>query len=160
MRKLRITMFALLATAFTSSAMAQPVPTATLDPCSTNAKLTAKIAIGSATTTRIINNTAGVNSTVNICSIWLNSVGGTSTLEYGTGASCATAATATALTGAFAAASTVQMGGNYTVINIPPLTSALQAVTTNTVGNSLCILSGTSTSATEGYVTYVIWSPM
>ena len=146
-----------IAIAMASITFAQPAPSTSSDPCMTYAKLTQPIAASTAGTTRIINNTAGPTSQINICSVALYSVGGTSTLEYGTGTACATAATAVTLTGAFAASSTFSLGsGNATVINIPPVASTL----TSTTGNGLCLLAGASTTATAGYVTYVVTAPM
>jgi hypothetical protein len=144
--------------AYIGIAMAQVMPNVSQDPCNNFAKLTAPIAIATAATTRIINNTSGPTSSVYVCSMWLNSVGGTSTIEYGTGASCATAATAVALTGAVAAATTISVNASGgSVLVVPPVASTALA---STVGNSVCILSGASTTATEGWMTYVITGPM
>jgi hypothetical protein len=145
------------ALAYVGFAMAQPYPNVSQDPCNNYAKLTVPIAIATAATTRIINNTSGPTSSIYVCSMWMNSVGGTSTIEYGTGTSCATAAAATTLTGAVAAATTISVNASGgSVLVVPPVLSSL----TSTVGNSLCILSGASTTATEGWMTYVITGPM
>jgi hypothetical protein len=142
---------------YVALAMAQVMPNVSQDPCNNYAKLTVPIAIATAATTRIINNTSGPTSSVYVCSMWMNSVGGTSTIEYGTGTSCATAAAATALTGAVAAATTISVNASGgSVLVVPPVLSTL----TSTVGNSVCILSGASTTATEGWMTYVITGPM
>ena len=130
----------------TSLALAQ-APSVSMDPCSNYARTSQPISAATAGTTRIINN-ATTNGSVYICALWLNSVGGTSTLEYGTGTACATAATATTMTGPLAAASTVSMGGGVGSLLIAP------------AGQSVCILAGASTTATAGFVSYVINGPM
>jgi len=100
----------------------------------------AAIAIASATTTSIVAPVTGQQ--IAICGIWLNSVGGTSTIEYGTGATCGTGTTV--MTGALAAATT---------LSIFPTRQSVFASTP--ASQRLCILSGTSTSATEGWITYI-----
>lgn len=144
--------------AYVGVAFAQ-LPTNTQDPCSTNAKITVPIAVATAGTSAIITNANNVRSTLNICSLEIKTVGGTATLEYGTGSSCATAAAATPITGAIAAATTVELSGNHTVLNVPPLAASLVS-STNTTGNNLCLLAGSGTSGINGWVTYVNWNPL
>ena len=116
-----------------------PVTTTSLDPCSTTAKSSVAISVGSATTTQLVALSAGKK--VYVCGLAVSSVGGTTTFEYGTGSACATGTTT--LSGAFAAASTVSLPGGGTTLFTAPS------------GNALCLLSGTSTSATAGVLTYV-----
>jgi len=142
---------------YVALAMGQAVPNISQDPCNTYSKTTVPISIATATTTRIINNTSNQNSAVYVCSWWLDSIGGTSTIEYGTGTSCATAAAATALTGAIPASTVLSINASgASSLIVPPVASTL----TSTVGNSLCILSGASTTGTVGWMTYVITGPM
>ena len=100
----------------------------------------APVAIASATTTSIVAPVTGAQIT--ICGIWLNSVGGTSTIEYGTGATCGTGTTT--MSGALAAATT---------LSIFPTRQMVFGSTP--ASQRLCILSGTSTSATEGWIRYM-----
>lgn len=125
----------------------EPAPTVALsntvgssDPCQNPGVLKSSVAVSvsSATTTQLVALSAG--KSIYVCGGTISSVGGTSTLEYGTGASCGTGTTT--LTGAFPAASTV------------PLGSGLSLLATAS-GNALCILSGASTTATAGFITYV-----
>lgn len=102
------------------------------------AKSSVAINVTSATTTQLVALSAG--KSVHVCSVAVSSVGGTSTFEYGTGSTCGTGTTA--LTGAFAAASTVSLGGGGDKFTAP-------------AGNALCLLSGASTTATAGVVAYV-----
>ena len=110
------------------------------DPCQNPnvAKSSAVSSISSATTTALV--AASGTKAVYVCNAYIASVGGTSTLEYGTGSTCGSGTTA--LTGAFAAASTVNFGYGGTVVTAP-------------ASNALCLLSGTSTSATVGVLTYI-----
>lgn len=116
-----------------------PAPVA-LDPCQNahTVKSSVAVSVTSATTTQLVALSAG--KSIYVCGATINSVGGTSTLEYGTGSSCGTGTTT--LTGPFAAATVAKIGGYGTTVTAPS-------------GNALCIVSGTSTTATAGVVTYV-----
>lgn len=125
-------------TAGTLTVSFSPVNTVSSDPCNTAIKSSVAISITSATTTQLIALSAGQH--IYVCGVALSSVGGTSTFEYGTGSSCGTGTTS--LTGPFPASSTVILSGAETKFTAP-------------VGNALCLVSGTSTSATGGVLTYV-----
>lgn len=113
------------------------------DPCNAGFSQTKSVAINvsSATTTSLVAPVTG--QTITVCGLWLNSVGGTSTLEYGTGATCGTGTQV--MTGPLAAATTVSIfpSGGSSVLQSTP------------VSQRLCILSGSSTSATAGWLLYV-----
>ena len=116
------------------------------DPCQVgySAMKSVPIAQATAATTQLV---APLTTTaIYVCGISINSVGGTSQLEYGTGASC----TGThALTGTYAASSTVSIFPSHmTLLSIP-------ADSTGVAPNGLCIVSGASTTATGGFISYV-----
>lgn len=135
MKRLLLSLFAILLLPVLAHAQ-----TASLnDYCAALHKQSVPISVSSATTTSLVAPVTGTS--IYICGFYISSVGGTSTLEYGTGATCGTGTTT--LTGAFAAATTV---------SLYPATSELLNVPTS---NRLCLLSGTSTSATVGMLTYV-----
>lgn len=81
---------------------------------------------------------------INVCGIYLSTVGGTAQFEYGTKASTACDTGATALTGAIAASSTIAAlnSGNATLLQTAK-------------SNGLCLVTGSGTSATVGWITYV-----
>jgi hypothetical protein len=109
------------------------------DPCASGNLQVAAIAASEAGTTQIIALVA--TQSIYICGMSLNSVGGTSTIEYGTGSSCGTGTTT--VTGAYAASSTVSIfPAHMTIIPIPK-------------GNAVCLLAGMSTSNTAGFFTFV-----
>lgn len=102
----------------------------------------AAISVTSATTTQLVSPVNGQG--IYVCGLQLNSVGGTSTFEYGTGAAC----TGTnAVTGPLAASSTQSI--------FPGQPRTLFYAPSASTGNGLCIVSGTSTSATNGWLLYV-----
>lgn len=111
------------------------------DPCKNPANyLYAPISAATATTTGLLGVPSPAGQSYNICGVYLNSVGGTSTLEYGLTAACTTPTVK--FTGAYAAASTVTQNPNgSTQFSVP----ASQAV---------CLLSGASTTGTNGVLVY------
>lgn len=115
---------------------------ANTDPCADPnvAKSSVAISVTSATTTNLVS--ASGTTKVYVCAFEISSVGGTSKLEYGTTSSTACDTGATALTGPFAAASNVNLSGGGTLMSTP-------------ASQQLCIVSGASTTATAGVLTYV-----
>ncbi len=130
-----IALLALLAVPFAAMAGQYAV-----DVCQGAGKITVPISAATAGTTSLVAPVTG--SYINICSMYINPVGGTATLEYGTGSTCGTGTTT--LTGALAAALTITAGnGGNTVIDV------------GTASQRLCLLAGASSSATTGWITYV-----
>ena len=109
-----------------------------MDPCQGAGRVTVPINITSATTTSMVAPITG--SYIFVCGLSVNSVGGSTTFEYGTGSTCGTGTTA--LTGPLAAAGTITTFPTNSLIQTP-------------VSQRLCILSGASTSGTNGWFTYV-----
>jgi hypothetical protein len=117
------------------------------DPCATTsiAKIGIPINIGSATTTSLIAPGVSANSIANVCGLSLTITGASSTfqLEYGTGATCGTGTTA--MTGAYAGASTpvAVFTGTGALVVAAPAANRVCAVTTGTV-------------SAQGVLTYVL----
>jgi hypothetical protein len=111
------------------------------DPCAHGVHLSVPIAEATAETHQLV---APVNNqAIYICGYVINSVGGTSQLEYGTSTAC----TGThALTGLYAASSNVSFGGSTSTVLSAPAAST---------GNGVCIVAGASTTATGGEIVYV-----
>lgn len=116
------------------------------DPCQVgySAMLSVPIAEATAETKQLI--APSTTKAIYICGISILSVGGTSQLEYGTGSAC----TGTnKLTGTYAAASVVNIfPGHQTILTVP-------ADATGVAPNGVCIIAGSSTTATAGFISYV-----
>ena len=103
------------------------------------AMLSVPIAEATAETKQLVAPVTGQK--VTICGLVLNSVGGTSQLEYGTSTNC----TGThAMTGTFAASSTLTvMPTRQMIIGSTP------------ASQGVCIVAGASTTATGGWMLYI-----
>jgi len=103
------------------------------------AMLGVPIAEATAETHQLVAPVAGQKVTV--CGLVLNSVGGTSQLEYGTGTAC----TGThAMTGTFAASST-----------LTALPTRQMVLGSTPASQGVCIVAGSSTTATGGWMLYI-----
>lgn len=129
-----------------SSAFAQGVANS-LDPCSTFPKLSAAINVSSATTVKLVSNTA--TAPIYVCGVYLNQVNGTGSwgLEYGTGTTCGTG---TKVLNGPILASTVSSGVTNTSLGADELGTDMLVP----AGNDLCGVS-TGTIQQSGYVSYV-----
>ena len=81
---------------------------------------------------------------IDVCGVYLSTVGGTATFEYGTKVSTACDTGATAITGAIAAG-----------VTISALNSGNASLMQAAKGTGLCLVTGASTTATVGWITYV-----
>jgi hypothetical protein len=149
MRKISVGLLALLIVALSVlPARAQFYPASQLnpDPCKSGVSQIQQVAISisSATTTQLVSPSNGKG--IYVCGLYLESVGGTSTFEYGTGSAC----TGTnAITGALPVAAAATPAQSLFTGNT--LFYAPSAAT----GNGLCLVSGASTSATAGWMLFV-----
>lgn len=146
MRKISVGLLVLLALALSVLPARAQVSQYFPDPCKAGftAMQVAAISVTSATTVQLVAPAAGKG--IYVCGLYLDSVGGTSTFEYGTGTTCVGT---TALTGALpvaaAATPTQSIFPSLTFLSVP----------STATGNGLCIVGGTSTSATAGFIDYV-----